>query len=192
MYTNLLSNIRRRIMLMLGRAVVNLVNDTTKMQEMQITLLSGEVRDDVERVQDYGFTSVPMSGAEALSGFIGGDQSHGVVIRVDDRRYRLRGLLGGEVAMYTDEGDTITLKRGRKIKVSSGSTAIPGGITIEAKGVTGDVKVIADDAKIIANSITLGSSALSGAATGVVTQQCLCAFTGLPHPFSSQTVKASL
>lgn len=62
---------------------------------------------------------MPLPGAEALAAFIGGNRDHGIVIAVDDRRYRLRGLEGGEVAIYTDEGDKIVLKRGNKIEVTT-------------------------------------------------------------------------
>jgi phage gp45-like len=48
---------------------------------------------------------------------VGGDRNNGVVVAVGDRKFRLKGLQGGEVAMYTDEGDIIIMKRGHNIKV---------------------------------------------------------------------------
>ena len=42
-----------------ARAVLNVVDDEGNMQRVQISLLEDEVIDDVERFQDYGFTSVP-------------------------------------------------------------------------------------------------------------------------------------
>jgi phage gp45-like len=47
------------------------------------------------------------------------DRSHGVVIVVADRRYRLQALAAGEVAIYTDEGDKIHFKRGRIIDIET-------------------------------------------------------------------------
>lgn len=109
----------RSLRLMVGRAVVRLVNDGLKMQSVQVSLLADEVRDDVERMQEYGFTSHPHPGAEAAVVCVGGERGHAVVIAVDDRRYRLKGLQQGEVALYTDEGDRIVLRRGNAIEIST-------------------------------------------------------------------------
>lgn len=103
----------------LARGVVALSNSASKLQSLQLRLLAGEVKDQVEHLEPYGFTARPLDGAEALAGFIGGDRSHGVVIVVSDRRYRIQGLKSGEVAIYTDEGDKIHLKRGRVIDIET-------------------------------------------------------------------------
>lgn len=105
-----------KIHAMAARCVLTLVSDGLKMQAVQVGLLADETADDVERFQNYGFTSVPLPGAEGVCLFLGGSREHGVVIAMDDRRYRLKGLEGGEVALYTDEGDSIVLKRGRIIE----------------------------------------------------------------------------
>ncbi len=108
-----------RIKLMVARGVLKLTNDKGGLQTAQISLLEDELRDKVERIQDYGFTSNPLPGAEAITLFVGGNRDHGLIIKVDDRRYRLKALKGGEVAMYTDEGDFIHMKRDRNIEVKS-------------------------------------------------------------------------
>lgn len=109
----------QRLQLMIGRAVVLLADDSTKMQSLQVSLLADEVRDPVERFQNYGFTSNPIPGAEAVAASVAGSRDHVVVIVVDDRRYRLMGLEQGEVAIYTDEGDKIVLKRGGTVEVTA-------------------------------------------------------------------------
>lgn len=106
----------RRVRLMVSRGVIGVVNDALKEQGVQVALLADEVR-DCERYQEYGFTSVPLAGAEAITVCVGGSRDHGVVIATGDRRYRLKGLQGGEVALYTDEGDYIKLGRGRVVEV---------------------------------------------------------------------------
>lgn len=116
--------LKRRIMLALARGVVTAINDTTKLQALQVSLLAGEIRDDLERFQEYGFTSVPFPQAEAAVVFLGGNRDHGLVIAVDDRRYRLQGLANGEVAIYTDEADKIYLRRGNKIEVHTKELAV--------------------------------------------------------------------
>jgi phage baseplate assembly protein V len=110
--------------LMVSRAVLALIDDAAKLQRVQIQLMADEERGDVERFQNYGFTSVPFPGAEAVALSVGGSRSHMVVIAVEDRRYRLTSLEEGEVAIYTDEGDKIVLKRGGEIEVTAGTRVI--------------------------------------------------------------------
>jgi len=116
--TKWLQPINRKLRQIASRAVIKLVNDGLKLQELQIVGLSGETLDGVERFQEYGFTSHPKSGAEAISLSIGSNRSHTVIVAVDDRRYRLKGLESGEVALYDDLGQKIVLKRDR-IEVES-------------------------------------------------------------------------
>ncbi|WP_081959508.1 phage baseplate assembly protein V [Aeromonas finlandensis] len=104
---------------LLSRGVIRLVNSAAKCQLVQIEMLGGELKDDVEHLEPYGFTSCPHDGAEHVAVFPDGDKSHGVVLVVADRRYRLKGLAAGEVALYTDEGDRIVLRRGRRIEVKT-------------------------------------------------------------------------
>ena len=103
----------------LARGLVALGNSASKLQSLQLRLLAGEVKDNVEHLEPYGFTACPLPGAEALAGFIGGDRSHAVVIVVADRRFRLQGIKPGEVALYTDEGDKIHFKRDRIIDIET-------------------------------------------------------------------------
>lgn len=103
----------------LVRGTVALGDSMRKLQSIQLRLLAGEVKDQVEHLEPYGFTAAPLAGAEALAGFMDGDRSHGVVIVISDRRFRLQGLQPGEVALYTDEGDRIHFKRGRVIDVET-------------------------------------------------------------------------
>lgn len=134
----LLAPLSRRLRLVASRAVLSLISDATGMQIVQVKLLDGEVRDGIERVQNYGFTSVPLPGAEAIFLSLGADRDHGIVIAADDRRYRIKGLQGGEVAIYTDEDKAaadhrIIFKRGKEIHLVAGASSIvmtPAGITI--------------------------------------------------------------
>lgn len=110
--SKLTAPLRRRVLLMVGRAVVLAVDDSSKCQTVQITALKGEVLDNVERITEYGFVSHPHSGAEAVLLAVGGNRANGVVIVAGDRRYRLTGLAAGEVALHDDQGQVIKLARG--------------------------------------------------------------------------------
>jgi len=109
--SKLTAPLRRRVQLMVGRAVLVAVDDSSKCQTVQITALKGEVLDGVERVTEYGFTSHPHPGAEAVLLAVGGNRANGVVIAAGDRRYRLTGLAAGEVALHDDQGQVIKLAR---------------------------------------------------------------------------------
>jgi len=76
----------------------------------------GESFEQREYFQHYGFTSRPLAGAEII---IIREGNHILAIASDDRRYRL-ALEEGEMAIYTDEGDKIHLKRDRKLHITSG------------------------------------------------------------------------
>lgn len=116
----LLAPLQRSLSNLLARAVVTGINAAGKMQLLQVDLLAGETKDGVEHLEPYGYTAHPRKGAEGLAVFLDGDRSHGLVIMVGDRRFRLRGLAEGEVALYTDEGDKLHFKRGRLVDLETG------------------------------------------------------------------------
>lgn len=129
-----MTELNNRVRNLVGRCVVAAVDDTTKMQTMQITLSAGEDR-EVERFQNYGFTSVPKAGAEGLAVAVGGDRGHTVVIAVDDRRYRLKALASGEVAVYNHTGASVVLKADGSIELvpaTSGKIRLGGTLLTQA------------------------------------------------------------
>jgi len=134
-----------------------------------------------EAMQHYGFASRPLAGAQCI---ILREGNLFLMVADDDRRYRI-ALESGEVALYTDEGDRIHLKRDRKIEITAGASSAPGEITIKAEGTSGKINVVAQE-------VVLGKESLLSLAAGVVTGQCLCAYTNLPHAVSSSSVKATL
>ena len=136
--------IRRRVLLMIGRAVVTLVDDEGGRQAVQLAALAGEVLDNIERFQEYGFSSVPLPGAEGVLLAMAGMRQHSVAVAVEDRRYRPTGLSPGEVCLYTAE-DTdaephrVVLQNGRIVRFECASTRAvfgPDSITLVAGGST--------------------------------------------------------
>lgn len=120
---------------------------TGKVQLIDVTG-RGEDYTDKELFQHYGFASRPLKDAEGIMLFIGG-VDNAVVIATEDRRYRV-ALESGEVALYSDEGDSIHLKRGKQMEIKSG-----GKITIDAP----DVKVNASiKAEVIAPLVSVSAA----------------------------------
>lgn len=112
-----------RIANTVARAVVELADDTKKLQLLQVGALAGETIDGAEHHQPYGFSSVPLAGAEAVAVFPNGDRSHPLVIVASDRRYRPTGGQPGQVTMHHYSGAKVTMLANGNIEVQPG----PGG-----------------------------------------------------------------
>lgn len=113
----LLRDIALSIKNMIQKSTFIKVDDSKDIQEIQIKGLGSEIRNFFQRFQNYGFTSNPLNGSQGVTIFPGGSKDHGIIIAVDDRRFRLKNLAPGEVALYTDEGDKIHFKRGNQIDI---------------------------------------------------------------------------
>ncbi|MDD1147143.1 phage baseplate assembly protein [Pseudomonas sp. TNT2022 ID357] len=137
---------------LLARGTVVLANSANKLQSLQMRLTAGEVNDDMEHFEPYGFTSNPLAGAEGIATFLGGDRSHAVVLVVADRRYRLQALAAGEVAIYTDEGDKIHFKRGRVIDIDTATLNIraSSGVNIDSPTLSMSGKIISQGDQLAA------------------------------------------
>ncbi|MCE8004216.1 phage baseplate assembly protein V [Billgrantia ethanolica] len=109
-WQRLMGPVWRRIRLLVSRGVLKLVDDSLKLQSVQVALLGGAPA-WAERFQQYGYTSHPHPGAEAVVAAVGGARAHLVALTIDDRRYRLVGLAQGEVAIYDDQGQKVHLTR---------------------------------------------------------------------------------
>uniref|UniRef100_UPI0035C70238 phage baseplate assembly protein V n=1 Tax=Serratia quinivorans TaxID=137545 RepID=UPI0035C70238 len=107
----------RRLRLMVDRAVVRIVTDSLGRQNLQVQSLADETNDDVERFQNYGVTSVPPAGSEAIVIAVGGRRSGLVAIAVEDKKSRPKGLDPGDVCVYHSEGHNIILKKGGLIEL---------------------------------------------------------------------------
>lgn len=79
-----------------------------------------------ELFQHYGFTSAPLPGAEYIALPVGGNSKHTVVVASEDGRYRIT-VQDGEVALYSDEGDRVHLKRGRVVEVVTQTLLVKAG-----------------------------------------------------------------
>lgn len=107
-----------------ARAVVHLVDDAKKLQLVQLGVEAEEdTGPDAEYHQPYGFSSVPLPGAEAVVVFPNGDREHPLVVSVSDRRHRPRDGEPGEVTMYSHTGAKAVFKANGDVEV----TAAPGG-----------------------------------------------------------------
>jgi phage baseplate assembly protein V len=135
---------QRKIVLMVARGVIELVDDGEGVQKLQLTVNAGALWDGVQRFQEFGFTSTPLPGAEVTVVSIAGLRSHGIVVAVEDRRYRLAGVPGGGVALYDASGATIVLSNDGKITLTAPEVTIAAATKVHMDTplleVTGDIK----------------------------------------------------
>jgi hypothetical protein len=151
MNRNSLTEMSGRIMHMAARVTLNVGDDLKMMQEMFIDGMNSDMRKAVERIQSFGFSSVPLPrdepekqqpgsiggieqpkgpAAEGIALFLGGQRNHPVIIGIDDRRHRPMGMKPGENAQYDDQGQMTLLRRAGLFLLSlddDGQGTAPGG-----------------------------------------------------------------
>ena len=154
---SVMQSLQRQLLGLIGRAVVKSINAASKCQMIDVELLAGQQKAGIEHLEPYGFTSRAKPGAEAVVLFPDGDRSHAVAITVSDRRYRMKGLKTGEVALYDDQGQSVTMTR-------SGIVVDGGGKVITFKNapkarfemdldVTGQIKDLCDSGGLTMSSM---------------------------------------
>lgn len=166
---NSLRDLGSRVMMMFARGVLRAVDDSGGRQQLQVELLHGELRDNVEHMQNYGFTSHPLGG-DVAAAFVCGNREQGIVLVVDDRRYRFQ-LAPGEVAIYDDLGNRIELLRDQvkvtavqHLEVIAPTIRLVGEVTIDGPLlVNGDVTTVGG---ITNNGKDIGSTHQHGGVTG--------------------------
>lgn len=107
----LLKPLERKLKLVASKAVLELLKDSSGLQQVQVSLLAGEASDGtVEHMQPGGLTHVPLPGAEGVYLTIGGVRDDGVVLALSNRGNRPTGLLAGETSVYSSGALPITIK----------------------------------------------------------------------------------
>lgn len=118
-YHRLLDPLRRRMAVMIGRCILSALDSAPGVQSAAVTIMADENMKGVEYMEPYGFTSAPLVGAEGLILNIGAQRGACVALCLGSRKFRLRGLKSGEVALYTDEGDKLVFERGNTVRLTT-------------------------------------------------------------------------
>lgn len=141
------------------QGTVTVSKGDTKTRRLQIESNDQYVEDDLEHMEQYGFTSEPFSDGytDALVVYTDTHNGHGVVISVHDKRYRVTNLRPGEVCIYDDKKRHIYLKRDG-IEVDGVDDPITvkttGNIIINAEA---EVNITANSVKVNAQSTVINS-----------------------------------
>lgn len=186
---HLLRPIATRVANMIARGVVQLADDSAKMQMLQVGALEGETLDNgnggAEHFEPYGFSSVPLEGGEAVVVFPSGDRSHPLVIAASDRRYRPTSGEAGQVTMYHYKGATVTMLENGNIQLQPG----PGGQVVVDDG-AGGAKALAykDDVDALANYIESSMTlTVAGTAAGGLALTATASTPTVPPPSAAGT-----
>ncbi|MES2170564.1 MAG: phage baseplate assembly protein V [Actinomycetota bacterium] len=181
-----------------GRATVQLVDDTGKTQMLQIGVLEGETGPDAEHFQPYGFSSVPLVGAQGVVLFPNGDQSHPLVIVMGDNRSRPTGGAPGDVVMYHHTGAKITMTGAGDIVAdpAPGRTFSLAGAAAAQQALLGNAFLSALGTLVTTIGTAVGGivgapSGPIGAAAGTSIASALTSFMSASTAYLSQIVKLS-
>lgn len=94
---------------MVVKSLIQSADDSGELQVLKISMLKDEVKDEITRVQEYGFTSRPPKGAEAIVLCVNGNRENSIVIATDSSKFRPKDLAEGDSVMYNKNGVTIRL-----------------------------------------------------------------------------------
>lgn len=142
-----LKPLKDRVLLMIGRAIISAVKEGGPFQQLQVSIFAGESMDKVTRFQEFGFASNPPPGSEGIVLALQGNRENLVVIATENRTVRFKNCAPGEMAIYTDDGTHIHLKKDGQVELKTATlltvdapdTLFKGNVTVE-----GDLEVQGD------------------------------------------------
>lgn len=137
---------------------------------------------DVPLMQQRGLASMPKSGD-----VIGAMQVDDLVVAIASESTDRPALEAGDTSLYASKDVYVLLKQDGMVTVSGKGgakvTLSPAGV-IQVEGTTINLK---------APQVNLGADESTATPLdGVVTGQCICCFTGGPHPVKSSSVRAAM
>jgi len=126
------------------RGVIRAINDEAARQMCTVTLLAGETKDRIERLQQFGFSSNCPSGASAVFVAVGADRARLVCIGENHPDYRPTGKKEGETIVYDAFDQFIHLQKSGVIEINAAGELLikaPIKVRIETTRleVTGDI-----------------------------------------------------
>jgi phage baseplate assembly protein V len=115
----IIGSLRSKVFLLAGRGTLKTTDAAKNTAKVQGEFLKDEIISDIEKMEDYGFSSYPEEGAQIVAIFVDGNREQGLSIKTHDRRYRPTDLQPGEACMYHKSGSRITMKADGSIEADS-------------------------------------------------------------------------
>ncbi|MCM2493406.1 phage baseplate assembly protein V [Burkholderia glumae] len=132
-----------RIRNLFGRGRITLVDDSGPVQIVQLRMNGLEVPAGRFRVPEFGFSSNPPIGSDAVAGHVAGDRSAGVVVGTNHQQSRPRGLSPGESILYSQDGKSVYLKNGAIVVEAKGQDVVVNDAANVTWTCSGDFKIVA-------------------------------------------------
>lgn len=178
---------KNRIMLIVGRGRIESVDDSKKIQLVKGSLLAGEVKDGMESMAHFGFSSNCPEGGDMIINSVASNRDHAIIIATEHREYRFKDLGSGEVVLYSKDGDHVHLKDGNAIDIKTKTLNITAetivNITSPNVNISGNLEVGGDE-KVIGNVDVTGNETVGGSSTvtGDSTAANVIGLTGVAAP----------
>lgn len=131
-----LRDVRNRMLQMVGRGLLEALEQSGSAQRLQVSLLADELRGRVDHPQPFGFHTVPKVGAECVVVFPGGNRGDGLALVVADARHAPTDLGPGEACLYDANGQRVVLRADGSVLIQTdGRLVVEGDLEV-----TGDVR----------------------------------------------------
>ncbi|VWC79169.1 baseplate assembly protein [Burkholderia aenigmatica] len=131
-----------RVRSLFGRGRITLVDDTGPVQLVQVRMNGLEVPTGRYRVPEFGFSSNPPVGSDALALHVAGDRSAGAVVGTNHQTSRPRGLAPGESILYSEDGKSVYLKNGSIVVEAKGQDVVVNDAANVTWTCSGDFKIV--------------------------------------------------
>lgn len=155
-----------RLLGMVRRAIVRLVDDSGTVQRVQVEARAGETVPDVDHLQPYGLTGHPPVGARALILTIGAAWDH-VVALVAGHTDRPKGLGSGDVTLYSGHAARLDL-RADGATVQGPRLVVEGDANVKGSATVGGSAIVQGSvtaASVVASGAVSAASLSAGGAT---------------------------
>lgn len=117
----------RRALMTVAPVLIAATDDSGPIHQTQVRVNgTPETIDNVGVMQIYGLASHAPPGTDATALFMGGLRSNPVIVATGNQQARLRNQKAGEISLYSDEGDAISLKRGNNVAITTKTATITG------------------------------------------------------------------
>lgn len=104
-----IERIYRRILLVIGGGRIKTGSDGGPVQLQQVRMSEFETVDNLPRLAEYGFQSMPPAESDCVLVFVGGNRTDGVIIATGNQQFRMRSLAPGEVSISDNLGQSVYL-----------------------------------------------------------------------------------
>lgn len=120
--TRTLEALRLRLLLLLGRGRISFVDDGGPVQLVQVAMQGRSLHDQTPRLAEYGLSSNPPAGSDAMLVKLAGDHSQAVVVATGHQASRPTGLPAGATVLYDNQGSKVLLNADGTLVVHAETT----------------------------------------------------------------------